>query len=68
MKMKDLKGLSTDELIQKEKGFKKDLFGLTFQKKFGNVEKPGRFQMLKKDIARIQTLLNERQKNESTTK
>lgn len=66
MKIKNLRELSTEELLQKEKTFKKDLFDLNYQRKFGNVEKPGRFQVLKRDIARIKTLLKERKNDESS--
>lgn len=61
MKTKELRGLSSDELGQKEKAFKKDLFELNYQRKMGTVEKPARFQKIKKDIARILTILNERE-------
>lgn len=60
MKVKELKDLSSDELIQKEKEYKKELFNLNFQRKNGNVEKPSQFKLLKKDIARILTILKER--------
>ena len=66
MKIKNLRELSTEELLQKEKTFKKDLFDLNYQRKFGNVETPGRFQVLKRDIARIKTLLKERKNDESS--
>lgn len=61
MKANQLKELSLDELIQKEKAFKKELFDLNYQRKMGNVEKPGRFRVLKCDIARIFTILRERE-------
>ncbi len=64
MKIKDLRQLSDEELIQKEKEFKKELFTLNYQRKLGNVEKPGRFKVLRRSIARIETLLTERRKNE----
>ena len=60
MKADKLRELSSEELSQKEKGFKKELFDLNFQKKMGNIEKPNRFRLLKRDIARILTILSER--------
>ena len=60
MKAKDLKGLSSSELTEKEKSFKKELFDLQYERKMGRVEKPSRFRLLKRDIARIQTILKER--------
>ncbi|VAW12090.1 hypothetical protein MNBD_BACTEROID05-402 [hydrothermal vent metagenome] len=60
MEAKKLRELSSEELIQKEKSFKKDLFELNSQKKLGGVEKPSRFRLLKRDVARILTVLSER--------
>ncbi|MFP4472304.1 MAG: 50S ribosomal protein L29 [Candidatus Omnitrophota bacterium] len=64
MKMQELTALSTDDLIQKEKGLKKELFDLNYQRKIGRVEKPALFKKLRKDIARILTILNERAKKD----
>lgn len=61
MKPSKLRELNSDELLQKEKSFKKELYDLNFQRKMGNVEKSNRFRMLKRDIARILTILKERE-------
>ena len=61
MKANQLRELSSEELVTKEKDFKKELFDLNFQRKMGNVEKPGRFRVLKRDIARVYTILRERE-------
>ena len=63
IKVKDLRQLSTDDLIQKEINFKKELFELNGQRQVGNVEKPSRFKAVKRDIARILTILKERETN-----
>jgi large subunit ribosomal protein L29 len=60
MKVSELRGLSSEELIQKEKAFKKELFALNYQRKMGSVEKPDYFRKLKRDIARVNTILRER--------
>ena len=60
MKIKELRDLSPEDLAQKEKSFKEELYGLNYQRRFGRVEKPHRFRTLKKDIARIKTLLKEK--------
>lgn len=71
MKIKELQGLSSEELVQKQQVFKKDIFDLNYQRRTGNVEKPSRFRMLKRDIARIMTVLRERElqneRNRKTT-
>ena len=64
--MQELKELDREALLQKEKAFKKELFDLNFQRQHGRVEKPGRFKTIKRDIARILTLLNERERNGSS--
>ncbi len=60
MKNKDLINLTEDELITKEKQLKKDLFDVESQRQMGRVEKPASFRNLRRDIARILTVLNER--------
>ena len=57
MKTKELTALSTEELIQKEKDLKAELFKLNMQRYSGRVDKPHMFRSVKKDIARIETVL-----------
>jgi len=59
MKISELKNLSNDELIAKEKSLKEELFKLNNQRYTGRVEKPHMFSSIKKDIARIETLLRQ---------
>ncbi|OGX39578.1 MAG: 50S ribosomal protein L29 [Omnitrophica WOR_2 bacterium RIFCSPLOWO2_01_FULL_41_12] len=60
MKIKELRNFSQEELLQKEKTLKEDLFKLNQQRYAGRVEKPHMFSLLKRDIARIQTILHEK--------
>jgi len=60
MKIKELDNLTEDELIAKEKLLKKDLFDMESQRQMGRVEKPASFRNLRRDIARILTVLNQR--------
>ena len=62
-KISDLRNLSKEELMQKEKTLKEDLFKLNQQRYSGRVDKPHMFSLVKRDIARIQTLLNEKKEN-----
>lgn len=57
-KATELINLSKDELLQKEKTLKDQLFKLNLQRYAGRVEKPHMFQAIKKDIARIHTILS----------
>ena len=68
MKIKELRDLSDGELVEREKSLKKELFDLAFQRKHGRVEKPGRFKLLRRDIAKILTLLKERENDGVTSK
>ena len=67
MKVRELRELTPEDLFQKEKTLKKELFELNFQRRYGRVEKPGRFRSIKREIARIKTLLNERKKDGTKT-
>jgi len=60
MKPEELRNLSREELLQKEKSLKDELFKLNMQRYGGRVEKPHMFSLVKRDIARIQTILNEK--------
>ena len=61
MKTEEIRQLSSDDLVQKEKTLKKGFFDLRYQRKVGRVEKPARFKAIKKEIARILTILKERE-------
>ncbi len=63
MKIKELGNLTEDELVSKEKQLKKDLFDMESHRQMGRVEKPASFRNIRRDIARILTLLNERRVN-----
>jgi large subunit ribosomal protein L29 len=68
MKIKEFTNLTEDDLIAKEKQLKKDLFEMESHRQMGRVEKPASFRNLRRDIARILTVLNERQISKSSTK
>jgi large subunit ribosomal protein L29 len=60
MKPKELRALSVEELQAKEKSLKEEWYHLNELRYTGRVEKPNKFSAVKRDIARIQTILNER--------
>ncbi|MBL7210519.1 MAG: 50S ribosomal protein L29 [Candidatus Omnitrophica bacterium] len=47
-------------MLQKEEELKAELYKLNLQRYGGRVEKPHRFSLVRKDIARIETILNEK--------
>ena len=56
----ELRGLSRDELNTKVSELKEELFTLRFQSATGQLESHGRLRAVRKDIARIYTVLQER--------
>ncbi|MFH0738618.1 MAG: 50S ribosomal protein L29 [Candidatus Omnitrophota bacterium] len=60
MKAKELINLNREELLQKVKVIKEELFKLNMQRYGGRVEKPHMFGSLKKDLARINTVLKQK--------
>ncbi|MBI5415434.1 MAG: 50S ribosomal protein L29 [Candidatus Omnitrophica bacterium] len=61
MKDKKFKELTSEELVQKTKDLKKELYGLNYQRRMGNVEKPARFKALRRENARALTIIRERE-------
>jgi len=60
MKTPELRNLSREELLQKEKSLSEELYKLNMQRYGGRVDKPHMFTLLKRDIRRIKTILNEK--------
>ncbi len=58
MKPEELRNLGREELLVKEKALYEELAKLNTQRYTGTVEKPHKFGLIKKDIARIRTILN----------
>jgi large subunit ribosomal protein L29 len=61
MKPVEIKGLADQELAQKLKDTRSELFNLRFQLATGQLDNPGRIQAVKKDIARLHTELRARE-------
>ncbi|MCI4445065.1 MAG: 50S ribosomal protein L29 [Candidatus Aminicenantes bacterium] len=61
MKIRELRELSADELKQKELELKDQLFKLRFQKSLGQMDNPMKIRNVRRDIARIKTILKESQ-------
>ncbi len=66
MKIKEIRQLTTEELNKKIAESKEELFNLKFQQATGNLEKPHRLNELRKTVARLKTVLNERESKEVT--
>lgn len=59
MKANDIKELSISELEEKLKQLKSELFNLRFQNAINQLDNPMRISTVKKDIARIKTVMRE---------
>jgi large subunit ribosomal protein L29 len=57
----ELRNLDNEELIAKLREAKEELFNLRFQGATGQLENHGRLRAVRKDIARIYTILRERE-------
>jgi large subunit ribosomal protein L29 len=65
MKAADVRRQSVDELQQQLDQLRKERFNLRFQKATGQLESTGRVRQVRRDIARILTILGERAKAEA---
>ena len=59
MKAKELREMSAEDLRKKEQDMREDLFKLKFQHGIRRLENPARLSELRRDIARIQTIMAE---------
>ncbi len=61
MKAEEIRKLSTEEITKKIEETKAELFNLRFAAASGNIEKPHRVSLLRHDVARLKTVLRERE-------
>lgn len=61
MKITDLREMTNDEISQKLHDSQEELFNLKFQKSMNRLENANKLKNVKKDIARMKTLLTERE-------
>lgn len=61
MKPIEYRNMTSEELNAKLKDMKSELFNLRFNHATGNVSNPMQLNLLKKDIARVQTIIRERE-------
>ncbi len=61
MKVKEIRELSSHEIEEKIVSSKEELFNLRFQQATGGIEKPSRIKDLRHEVARMKTVLRERE-------
>jgi large subunit ribosomal protein L29 len=61
MKAAELRDLAADELGVKERELTDQLFRMRIQKSMGQLEVPDRIRMVRRDLARVKTVLRQKQ-------
>ena len=61
MTIKEIRELSDKEIVSKINETKEELFNLRFQQATGSLEKPHKINELRKEVARMKTILRERE-------
>jgi large subunit ribosomal protein L29 len=62
MKIKEIIEMSTDELLTKKRDLRQESLHLRLQQQSGQLEQPSRLRLLRRDVARIETILSRRDK------
>ncbi|MDP9186689.1 MAG: 50S ribosomal protein L29 [Verrucomicrobiota bacterium] len=60
MKIKEIVEMSTDELLTKRRDLRQERLHLRLQQQSGQLEQPSRLRLLRRDVARIETILSQR--------
>jgi len=60
MDIQEIRNLTMDELVLKEKELRKELFNLRYQLLSGRIENPQRIKSARREIARIQTVIRQK--------
>lgn len=64
MKLEEIRKMSTEDLNKKIAEYKEELFNLRFSQATGSLEKPSRIKELRKSVARMKTIIRERELND----
>ena len=62
MKIKEIVEMSADELLTKRRDLRQERLHLRLQQQSGQLEQPSRLRLLRRDVARIETVLSKRVK------
>jgi len=60
MKIKEIRELSKDELITRKRDMRQEVFHLQIQQQSGQLEKPSQLRVIRREVARIETVLTEK--------
>ena len=67
MKIKEIFEMTTDELLTKKRDLRQESLHLRLQQQSGQLEQPSRLRLLRRDVARIETILSQRGKEPAKT-
>jgi len=67
LKFRELLEMSTDELLTKKRDLRQETLHLRLQQQSGQLEQPSRLRLLRRDVARVETVLTQRD-NEAMAK
>ena len=62
MKIKEIIEMTTDELLTRKRDLRQESLHLRLQQQSGQLEQPSRLRLLRRDVARIETILSQRSK------
>jgi large subunit ribosomal protein L29 len=65
MKIKEIIEMTTDELLTKKRDLRQESLHLRLQQQSGQLEQPSRLRLLRRDVARIETILSQRSRQEA---
>ena len=68
MKIKEIIEMTTDELLTKKRDLRQETLHLRLQQQSGQLEQPSRLRLLRRDAARVETLLTQREKETAARK
>ena len=62
-KIKEYEAMSVEDLRKEEKALKSELFKLRFQHALNGLDNPKKIELVKKNIARVNTVITKKEKN-----
>jgi large subunit ribosomal protein L29 len=65
MKIKEIIEMTTDELLTKKRDLRQESLHLRLQQQSGQLEQPSRLRLLRRDVARIETILSHRSQQQA---
>jgi large subunit ribosomal protein L29 len=67
LKFKEIQEMSTEELLTKKRDLRQESLHLRLQQQSGQLEQPSRLRLLRRDVARVETVLTQRSKQTAAT-